>query len=405
MSSETINDYFLNIDSDEKAYYLGYITACIFRIQSGRGFIITKDLNRDEKDPICIYGKYNQKKFLNLIKTVNLDDKNCHFLTNHDTLNYNFDICCYIVDKNIVNDIFSVLKDENKRKNIFENYSLSFTKGYFEMISDVQVNDLKKEAYLRVKLPYNEMMYQFVFNCFNKIKEIKSSQIVNSDPNWIVKNYILENMNEIMDLLNIFYSKDLTYNQNILYTVYNSKFKTNSKLDFENDIYRKFLNSDLSSKDMIPSNLSRIYEKETTSPECIFIKTLENAVEPSKPRYSDIGYDLTIIKKGPSMGTLTTLYDTGISVKIMYGYYAEVVPRSSLSKTGYMLANSMGIIDRTYTGNIMIALIKLDSSKPDIQLPFKGFQIIIRKATHVVWKEEYEVEDTDRGNKGFGSSG
>lgn len=42
------------------------------------------------------------------------------------------------------------------------------------------------------------------------------------------------------------------------------------------------------------------------------------------------------------------------------GYYLQVFPRSSLSKSGYALANSVGIIDENYTGNIFIALTKTE---------------------------------------------
>ena len=56
------------------------------------------------------------------------------------------------------------------------------------------------------------------------------------------------------------------------------------------------------------------------------------------------------------------MYDTGIQVKPQYGYYFEIVPRSSLSKSGYILANSIGIIDPSYSGNLYIVLIKIDDN-------------------------------------------
>lgn len=62
----------------------------------------------------------------------------------------------------------------------------------------------------------------------------------------------------------------------------------------------------------------------------------------------------------------TILYDTGIKINVKYGYYAEVVPRSSLSKSGYMLANSIGIIDNSYRNNIFVALTKINPDAPDI---------------------------------------
>jgi len=64
------------------------------------------------------------------------------------------------------------------------------------------------------------------------------------------------------------------------------------------------------------------------------------------------------------------------------GYYFEVYARSSLSKTGYILANSVGIIDGNYKKTIKVSLIKIDNSMPDIKLPFKGMKLVLRKMIH-----------------------
>ncbi len=141
-------------------------------------------------------------------------------------------------------------------------------------------------------------------------------------------------------------------------------------------------------------------------PECQVYKTDVNAVIPSKSKESDAGYDLTVIKVAKQFLQNITLYDTGIKIKVSHGLYAEVVPRSSLSKSGYMLANSIGIIDRAYTGNILIALIKVDPTAPDIELPFKCCQLIFRKQVHVNINEVNKpFDETSRGTGGFGSTG
>lgn len=140
-------------------------------------------------------------------------------------------------------------------------------------------------------------------------------------------------------------------------------------------------------------------------PECKVLKVDEMAVVPSKSKESDAGYDLTIIKKAKQMLPTVTLYDTGIQIQVSHGLYAEVVPRSSLSKSGYMLANSIGIIDRGYTGNIYIALIKVDPDAPDIELPFKCCQLIFRQQIHVNMMEvDKSFQETSRGAGGFGST-
>jgi len=101
----------------------------------------------------------------------------------------------------------------------------------------------------------------------------------------------------------------------------------------------------------------------------------------------------------------TTLYTTGIKVKPAFGWYLDVVPRSSIIKSGYMLANNVGIIDRAYTGEIMIALIKVDESAPDLELPLRIAQMIPRKIAHVEFTEVSDIERTTRNDGGFGSTG
>lgn len=137
---------------------------------------------------------------------------------------------------------------------------------------------------------------------------------------------------------------------------------------------------------------------------CKIKLTESNSVIPFKPRESDVGYDLTLIKKHKELSKVCTLYDTGVQVEVPHGYYCEVVPRSSIIKTGHMMANSIGIIDRSYRGNIYIAIMKIDPDAMELELPFRGFQLILRPQVHGVFVQS-DVNDTYRGNDGFGSSG
>jgi deoxyuridine 5'-triphosphate nucleotidohydrolase len=143
----------------------------------------------------------------------------------------------------------------------------------------------------------------------------------------------------------------------------------------------------------------------TTIPRCGVIKTDENAVIPSKKNWSDAGFDLSIIKKLEDFNTKTSLYDTGIKIQLDFGYYAEIVPRSSMSKTGYILANSIGIIDNSYRGNLMIALTKIADDAIEIKYPFKCCQLIIKKQVNINLEEVSSVDATKRNIGGFGSTG
>lgn len=130
----------------------------------------------------------------------------------------------------------------------------------------------------------------------------------------------------------------------------------------------------------------------------------ENAVIPSKAHASDIGYDLVIIDKIKDLTSNTALYETGIKMIPPPGYYLEIHPRSSISKTGYMLANSTGIIDPGYTGNLLVALTKIDPAGPDLELPAKIVQVIVRQAYVSGLSVEAVWEQTARNAGGFGST-
>lgn len=138
---------------------------------------------------------------------------------------------------------------------------------------------------------------------------------------------------------------------------------------------------------------------------CQVVRTHPDAILPTKSRASDVGYDLTIIKHVKKLNSVVSLYDTGIKVSVSDGIYTEVVPRSSLSKSGYMLANSIGIIDASYTGNILVALAKIDPDAADIVFPFRCCQLIFRKQLYVDISEVATIDSTSRGDGGFGSTG
>ena len=133
-------------------------------------------------------------------------------------------------------------------------------------------------------------------------------------------------------------------------------------------------------------------------------KTLPDAIIPSKPHVTDIGFDLTVIKKLKTSGDVT-FYDSGIAITPSLGYFCMLAPRSSISKSGYMLANSVGIIDPSYTGNFIVALRKVDKDADDITLPCRIAQIIPQRAYYPEFVNVERLDETTRGSGGFGSSG
>tara|TARA_Y100000389_G_scaffold190797_1_gene216052 strand:+ start:1076 stop:1504 length:429 start_codon:yes stop_codon:yes gene_type:complete len=132
----------------------------------------------------------------------------------------------------------------------------------------------------------------------------------------------------------------------------------------------------------------------------------ERAIIPSRAGENEVGYDLTIIEKVKDMSTNTAMYDSYISVQPPDGVYFEIIPRSSISKTGYILTNSVGIIDPSYRGTLKVVLTKIDETKPNIELPNKRFQLIPRTFISNMFepKSVDELSNTYRGEGGFGST-
>lgn len=153
------------------------------------------------------------------------------------------------------------------------------------------------------------------------------------------------------------------------------------------------------------STLARAYASNDTVPSIGFRLQHPEAVMPTK-RIVDIGFDLTVIDVSKTLTQLTTMYETYVSLDIPIGYYVELIPRSSLSKTGYLLANSVGVIDPCFTGTLKVPLVKVDPSMPDLVLPAKVAQLVLKP---YVICESYDASnkhkvETIRGDGGFGST-
>jgi dUTP pyrophosphatase len=120
---------------------------------------------------------------------------------------------------------------------------------------------------------------------------------------------------------------------------------------------------------------------------------------PSKHHPSDAGYDLYLMEL-KKIEKDVYYYDTGVSIELPEGYFAMLVGRSSIAQSGYMLANSVGIIDNHYRGNIIVGLRKINSKAADLILPSKLVQLIIMKQNDFVLEEAQALSSTDRQDKG-----
>ena len=100
------------------------------------------------------------------------------------------------------------------------------------------------------------------------------------------------------------------------------------------------------------------------------------------------------------------LVKTGLFISLHPGYEAQVRPRSGLAlKKGISVLNSPGTIDADYRGEIGVILINLSDSDFMINTGDRIAQIVIAKHETISWKVVDELDDSLRGDKGFGSTG
>lgn len=143
--------------------------------------------------------------------------------------------------------------------------------------------------------------------------------------------------------------------------------------------------------------------------EFIKIKRLtETAKLPTRGSEQAAGYDLyadlaetTVVYPGDVLKV-----NTGVSIAIPNGYFGGIYPRSGLAtKQGLAPANKVGVIDSDYRGPLIVALYN-QSSIPQMVDPGERIaQLIIQPYMSFKWKEVEELDETDRGDGGFGSTG
>ena len=143
----------------------------------------------------------------------------------------------------------------------------------------------------------------------------------------------------------------------------------------------------------------------------VSVKVLDNAVGMQLPSYAtsgSAGMDLTaaleeafVLEPGER-----TLISTGLSIALPVGYEAQIRPRSGLAlKNGVTVLNTPGTIDADYRGEIKVILANLGTEEFTIERGMRIAQMVVAKHEHVVWDKVETLEDTDRGEGGFGSTG
>ena len=101
------------------------------------------------------------------------------------------------------------------------------------------------------------------------------------------------------------------------------------------------------------------------------------------------------------------LVPTGVAIALPEGYVGLVHPRSGLAtKNGITIVNAPGTVDSGYRGELMVTLLNTDKTKSfHVQRGDRLAQLIIQKYEHATVTVVDELDQTERGSSGFGSSG
>ena len=128
------------------------------------------------------------------------------------------------------------------------------------------------------------------------------------------------------------------------------------------------------------------------------------ATLPTKTNPTDAGFDLYSTVDAEILPGQRKLLPTGVSMAIPSGYYGRIADRSgnAFSLGLHVLA---GVVDCSYTGEVKVLLVNLSNVPVEIKRGHRIAQIIITAISNLPLTQVQELDTTDRGASGFGSSG
>jgi dUTP pyrophosphatase len=140
------------------------------------------------------------------------------------------------------------------------------------------------------------------------------------------------------------------------------------------------------------------------------IKLGEGAKMPKYAHDTDAGLDLTCIGRRFTVDKGTVTYFTGVSLEVPEGYVGLLFPRSSVVDTALRLANSVGVIDSGYRGEISFVFDLTDADNFEsvegiYKIGERIGQLVIVPIPKIELEQVEELNESDRGEGGYGSTG
>lgn len=129
---------------------------------------------------------------------------------------------------------------------------------------------------------------------------------------------------------------------------------------------------------------------------------------PAYETFSAAGMDVRACLETPvTLAPLQrALIPTGLRIQLPHGYECQVRPRSGLAlKKGISIVNTPGTVDADYRGEIGVILINLSDTPFTVNDGDRIAQLVIGPYTRVEWESVSELDETKRGDGGFGHTG
>lgn len=140
------------------------------------------------------------------------------------------------------------------------------------------------------------------------------------------------------------------------------------------------------------------------------VKIINNSGH-SLPAYStesSAGMDVRACLKEPVVlqPLQRALIPTGLRIQLPQGYECQIRPRSGLAlKHGISLVNTPGTIDADYRGEIGVIMINLSNEPFTVNDGERICQMVVTRYSHTTWIPVEQLDDTERGDGGFGHTG
>ena len=132
----------------------------------------------------------------------------------------------------------------------------------------------------------------------------------------------------------------------------------------------------------------------------------KNAKIPEKQHELDIGYDLYSLEEYTLLSNKVTRIHTGVSIELPPNMGGFILPRSGLaSKHSITSINSPGLVDPGYTGELIIPLINHSNTEYILDKGERFAQLVIINVENISFNLVNKLKNTDRSDKGFGSTG